>query len=730
MKIRIRLVMSTITLLISLSAAYTEVEGANTPPVDIAEMQKLSWSQKATGVWSATVGKPEDTTYLSYAGAPPKVNTLEEMPQVSFPLDKNLIRATTYNNRTIARIPLNSDEKLYGLGLQFKGINRRGQIYHMRTDHYSKGNERLHAPVPLYISSDGYAVLFNSPRFISIYAGVGNRKDSPNFPTPRDRNTDRGWQAQPDSDAVEASVIADGMEILVFAGPSPLDAIRRYNLYCGGGSRPPKWGLGFWHRMRTNASDDEVKQEIADYDKRNFPLDVIGLEPGWHSKSYPCTYEWNPKLFPDPKGFVSDMTDAGIKINLWENPYVSPDASIYEQIKPLSGSHTVWLGIVPDFTLEKTRQILTKQHETEHIDIGVSGYKIDEVDGYDFWLWPDHAIFPSGTSAEQMRQTYALQIQKMLSDVFHKRNLRTYSQIRASNAGASAYPFVIYTDHYDHRDFITALVNSGFCGVLYTPEIRSASSNEEWVRRMQSVCFSPLMQLNGWASNTKPWSFPDVEDEIREIIKLRISLLPYIYTTFAEYHFLGTPPIRPMVLEPGYNDKQTIVAGDLDDSKNPYAMAVKKDVSDQFMFGKSLLAAPVFTGQKSRQVILPAGKWYDFYTGEFAGGGNVITVTPPLDKIPLYVKDGGIIPMMPATHRISKLNKNIPLEVRHYGKSPATAMLYDDDGKSYDYENGKFSWQKLEVVKQDDGVLTGKISGTKGSYLSNYATANWVFMTK
>lgn len=721
------MILSTPTLLLSLFCSDIYAEKA---PVDIFSMEKLSWSQKAPGVWSATIGEAEATTYMSYAGGPPRIEALGEMPVAEFPLDKNSIRGTAYNNRAIARVPLKADEKLYGLGLQFKGINRRGQVYHMRTDHYSDGNDRLHAPVPLYISSDGYAVFFNSPRFISIYAGIGNRKDSPEFPMPRDRNTDRSWSARPAADAVEASVIAEGMEILVFAGPTPLDAIRRYNLYCGGGALPPKWGLGFWHRMRTNASDEEVKRETADYDKHDFPLDVIGLEPGWHSKSYPCTYEWNPKLFPDPEAFVGDMAAKGIKVNLWENPYVSPDAKIYEQIKPLSGSHTVWLGIVPDFTLEKTRQILTKQHESEHIDIGVSGYKIDEVDGYDFWLWPDHAIFPSGTSAEIMRQTYALQIQKMLNEVYHKRNIRTYSQIRASNAGASAYPFVIYTDHYDHRNFITALVNSGFTGVLYTPEIRSASSSEEWVRRMQSVCFSPLMQLNGWASNTKPWSFADVEDEIREIIKLRMSLLPYIYTTFAEYHFNGTPPIRPMVLETGYNDKQTVTAGILDDSKNPYAMAVKKDVSDQFMFGRSLLVAPIFTGQKTRKVILPTGKWYDFYTGEFVGGGNVITVTPPLDRIPLYVKDGGMIPMMPAVNRISTMKNNIALEIRHYGKSPSTAMLYDDDGETYNYEKGQFLWQKLQVEKETDGKLSGKISKTKGTYKTNYGSVKWVFMTK
>ena len=699
-------------------------------PTSLDAMATLAWEQKAPGVWSAQIGEAEAMTYLDFAGAPPKADALAKMPDTSFPLDTADARGAVFNNRAIARIPLAMDEKLYGLGLQFKGMNRRGKVYHLRMDHYSSGNDRLHAPVPFYVSSAGYGVFFNSPHFIDLYAGVGNRKDSPALPPIRDRNSDPKWQAQPDSDAVEASVIANGMEVLVFAGPSPLDAIRRYNLYCGGGCLPPKWGLGFWHRVKASASAQEVQREVTEFERRDFPLDVIGLEPGWHSKSYPCTYEWSPDRFPHPAEFLDSMRESGIHINLWENPYVSPDAGIYDAIKPLCGSHTVWLGLVPDYTLPEARQILMRQHETEHVALGVSGYKIDEVDGYDFWLWPDHATFPSGHSAEQMRQTYGLQMQQMLTEVFRKKNLRTYGQVRASNAGASNYPFAIYTDHYDHRGFVSALVNCGFSGVLYTPEIRSANSPQEWVRRMQSVCFSPLVQLNGWASNTKPWSFPEVENEVRSIIKMRIRLLPYLYTAFAQYHFEGTPPIRAMVLEAGYEDRETVEAGQLDDAKNPYAMAVRKDVTDQYMFGDGLLVAPVFMRQKSRQDILPHGKWYDFYTGAYAGSGEVITVRPPLDRIPLYVKDGGIIPMIPEVNRIAKLQAPLPLEIRHYGQSPGTSRLYDDDGLTYAFEQGAYCWQTLEVSRNAQGKREGSISEPAGAFTPTYGPVTWTFMTE
>ena len=136
----------------------------------------------------------------------------------------------------------------------------------------------------------------------------------------------------------------------------------------------------------------------------------------------------------------------GIRLNLWVNPYISKHARIYEDMYPLAGSHMVWLGIVPDYRLPQARRILIDQHKQDHFDIGISGYKIDEVDGYDFWLWPDHATFPSGTSAESMRQTYGMQMSHMLhTELFRKNDLRTYSLIRANNGAGSNFPFVIAT---------------------------------------------------------------------------------------------------------------------------------------------------------------------------------------------------------------------------------------------------------------------------------------------
>jgi len=425
------------------------------------------------------------------------------------------------------------------------------------------------------------------------------------------------------------------------------------------------------------------------------------------------------------------MLDQGIRLNLWINPYISKDAPFYEQISPYTGSHTVWIGEVPDFNISVARKIFFDQLKHDQVDLGVSGYKIDEVDGYDNWLWPDVATFPSGTTAEQMRQTFGVLAMRYCAEMFHEKNRRTYGLVRASNAGANNFPFVIYNDYYNHEDFITALINSGFCGVLWTPEARASKTAEEWLRRFQTVVFSPMAMINAWASGTKPWSFPEVAEQVKQMATLRMQLMPYWYSEFAKYHFEGTPPFRGMALEPGFQNimtNQESDAGNLED--NPYAVATTKEIKDQYMAGENLLVAPIFTGQTSRKVVLPRGNWYDFYTGEYVGNGEIITVNATLDKIPVFVKDGGIIPFMLPRLQSPKLGEKVDLEIRFYGKQAGRYLLYDDDGETFNYERGEYSWREIKVEKDNNGNWKGTISNVEKGKPNTISQISWRFMTK
>lgn len=146
------------------------------------------------------------------------------------------------------------------------------------------------------------------------------------------------------------------------------------------------------------------------------------------------------------------------------------------------------------------------------------------------------------------------------------------------------------------------------------------------------------------------------------------------------------------------------------------------------MVGDDLLVAPMFAGEKTRNVVLPAGKWYDFYTGQLAGEGEVISVTPGLDIIPVYARDGAIIPMMPPVLKFG--TEKLPLEIRYYGHKESSFDLYDDDGLSFDYEKGKFSRIKLSVTKDKKGNLKGNVGIPKDASIWSYSSFSWKFMTR
>jgi alpha-D-xyloside xylohydrolase len=321
-------------------------------------------------------------------------------------------------------------------------------------------------------------------------------------------------------------------------------------------------------------------------------------------------------------------------------------------------------------------------------------------------------------------------LQKTITERYHEKNIRTYGLIRASNGGGSSFPFVIYNDYYSHEDFITALINSGFAGVLWTPEVRNSKTAEEWLRRFQTVVFSPMAMINAWSSGTKPWSYPEVEKEIKEYSLLRMQLIPYIYSEFAKYHFEGTPVFRSMALEQGFEAEAKTELRNSNLNENPYAEAVLKEIKDQYMTGEYLLVAPLFTGQTSRKVILPKGKWFDFYTGKYAGDGEVITVSPGLEKIPVFVKDGGIIPMMPPVLHAPAAGQKYDIEIRYYGTRPGNYRLYDDDGETFDYEKGVFSWREINVMKDKKGKLYGTISKAEKEKPDNISKVTWRFMSE
>lgn len=668
-----------------------------------------AWNQVYPGVWRATVGSPEHFTPVSSRLVPPQVEAFARLPRVTDIPNLPIEGMQTRRGCTV-RLPLHPNEEIFGSGLQLLSFAQRGKKKTARVN----ADPRLdtgdsHAPVPFYVTTEGYGILVDTARYASFY--FGNAKSKPATAANESANG-----ASPDPNYTQtvkegdASYIvidvphAAGVDLYLFAGPGMLEAVRRYNVFSGGGFTPPEWGLGFWYRHQARANQENVLALANEFRQRKIPCDVFGLEPGWQSHAYSCTFAWDKDRFPDPPKFVKSAAALDYKINLWEHAFTHPASPLFSALQPHSGSYGVWGGLVPDFADEHARETFGEFHGKTFVDMGISGFKLDECDNSDFtggWSFPECSSFPSGVDGEQMHSVFGLRYQAAIWDAFRRRNQPTYGLVRSSGALATPYPFVLYSDLYDHRQYIRALVNSGFAGLLWTPEVRQAESVEDLIRRLQSVVFSPLAQVDCWYMKNPPWKQLDraknnagellenweaLESRCREIIGWRMQMVPYLLAAFARYQQDGTPPFRALVLD-FPQDKRL------------------RTVDDQYMIGDRMMVAPLFAGEPERKVVIPEGTWHDFWTGEAIAGGAERTVPASSERIPVYVKTGSIVPWADVgLHADAPETRRITARIYGDGSLPftldseaASLQMHWKSGKG-SAQNGKYevySWQQL-----------------------------------
>ena len=638
----------------------------------------------APGVWKFTFGTPEKITPVGTRHFTPASDFSMLPPAGDCPVT---VGGGAERGGYLVRIPLEPNEIVYGLGLQFLSFIQRGSKKMLRVNADPKVDSGdSHAPVPFYVTTRGYGVLIDTTRYLTIYSGNKQRKSAKK--NAADAGTIAGADdvlpaaygryniGQPSEVLVEIPRAA-GIDIYVFAGPTMRQAVQRYNLFSGGGPLPPRWGLGVWYRCEKDYSQEDVLRLARQFRENRMPCDVLGLEPGWQTHSYSCSFVWSDH-FRDPAAMIRQLSADHYRLNLWEHAYTHPSSPIHDALYSHSGDYEVWGGLTPDFLDPDARRIFGGFHDNEHVAIGVSGYKLDECDNSDFtgnWSFPEIAAFPSGADGEQMHSLFGLRYQDAILSVFERRKQRTYGLVRSAQALAAPYPHVLYSDLYDHREFIRALVNSGFSGLLWTPEVRDAKSAEDLIRRLQTAVLSPMALINAWYIKNPPWmqidrkannagridpEWKDLEARCRRLMELRMQLLPYLHSAFVRYHHEGLPPFRALVMD-WPDDNSTWV------------------VDNQYMMGDAMLVAPVVAGESEREIYLPEGEWFDFWTNQRHPGKQAIKLDVPLEHIPIFVKTGAILPLAtPALH--SEDATGFEIYAVAYGDGPATATLYEDDG--------------------------------------------------
>jgi alpha-D-xyloside xylohydrolase len=629
----------------------------------------LAWSDLGNGIWRASVGTPEAFTPVKTRLVRPKLDALKAMPAVP---GAPAVQATgeVTPRGTMLHLPLAEKDGVYGFGLQLLSFAQRGKKKTMRVNADPRVDSGdTHAPVPFYATTAGYGILVDTARYASFYAG-GAHAAPPKTPSATPAPTEM---------IVEIPK-ATGADIYFFAGPDMLTAVRRYNLFSGGGVLPPEWGLGFWYRADKDFTQENALALTKEFRDRGICCDVLGLEPGWQTHAYSCTFVWDKPKFADPAAFIKELGANNFKLNLWEHSFTHPDSPIFADLSAHAGDMAVWGGLVPDFAGDDARKIFGDYHGKNLIDAGVAGFKLDECDNSDFtggWSFPEFSKFPSGIDGEQMHSVFGMRYQEAVLAQYRQRNLETYGLVRSSGALATPYPFVLYSDLYDHRQFVRALVNSGFSGLLWCPEVRDAVSEEDLIRRLQSVVFSPLAMINAWYIMNPPWKqinrtknnandladgWEGLEARCREIIGWRMQMVPYLRAAFAKYAMDGTPPFRALVMDaPG---DATVAA-----------------VDDEWMIGDRMLVAPLFAGEASRKVIFPAGgAWHDFWTGAKVDGAT-LDVTSDAEKIPVYVKAGSVIPLAQVTGSTAEPESR-QLSVQVYGDGKLTFSLATPKGET------------------------------------------------
>lgn len=545
-----------------------------------------------------------------------------EERSIGYNVDRIRFKTTARGCRL--EFPMQPGEQIYGLGLQLKIFNltHRQMVTRVNSDPISATGDS-HAPVPFFVSTAGYGIYFDTARYVEFDFGRPRAGRPSQYEGEREiaisTETLYAQRELAGEITIAANIpAADGIDIYIIEGETLTEIVAQYNMLAGGGCTVPEWGLAPFYRCGSRYTQEQVVDTAKYLREHNMPVGILGLEPGWQTRAYSCSFVWNDNLYADPRAMVKELTDMGYHINLWEHCFTHPTSPIYPQIAGLHGDFEVWGGVVPDLSLPEVRRVFADHHKKQVMLDTIDGFKLDECDGSDFisssWSFPLCSEFPGGMDGQQYHSMLGTLYMKTILEALDGKP--TLSSVRSAGALCASYPFVLYSDLYDHKDFIRGLATAGFSGILWTPELRDAKSAEELIRRMQTIVFSPQCLINGWYCERLPWLDHDCEAEIRELMEERVKLIPKLMDAFNRYHETGIPPVRALV-------------SDYTSDPETYR------IDDEYLFCDDMLVAPMVCGEHARRVYLPAGTWKDYYSDAVYEQGWIDVET---DKIPVFVK--------------------------------------------------------------------------------------------
>ena len=608
---------------------------------------------------------------------------------------------------------LGFEEHFYGLGEKAGHLDKRHDYVQMwSTDHYGYnwGNDPIYQSIPFYI---GLHMDESSAPGKWQGSAYGIFYD----------NSYRTHFDMSSSDPENVIFKADGgeMDYYFFYGPSMKKVVNRYTELTGRMPLPPKWALGNQQCRWSYANEQQVKDIVQRFETEKIPLDAVQLDI--HYMDGYRNFTWDRQRFPDPKGLTKWLGDKGVKVvgiidaGVKYEPggkydvYNEGVAKNFFLKKSNSQLYVgkVWPGesVFVDYTLPDASKWWGDQH-ARLLDDGIAGIWNDMNEPADFESrdgdkWKDVVNYDEGNYSkhDKMRNLFAMLECKATYEGLQRLRPqeRPYVITRSGFAGIQRYA-TMWTGDSNSTWASLALClpmfeNLGLSGETFVGADCGGFSGRcdgELLTRWYQVAFlTPFLrnhhEANGY--DQEPWRFgTKYEDIIRKYIELRYRLMPYLYTVLSEAHDTGIPWFRPLILE----------------NQNDYNVL---NLEDEFLVGSSLLCAPIVKeGAISRDVYLPSGDWYDFYTGEKFKGNQTLNVKAPLDTVPLFVKAGTVLPMTTAVEHLTQQKQKMPINYMVFPDKDghATGELYEDDGVSPAYLKGDF--EKFALQFRDGSLLS------------------------
>jgi len=665
---------------------------------------KTSLSVNAT--WAATpfcVTEAAGTLTIATARIKAKVNESTGIVSYTDPNDQAIVAETSKSTaaatvegvatKTIkTAFTSSADEGLFGLGQhQDSVLNRKGTKLQLL-------NANTQIAIPLLISNKGYGILWDNYSS-SNFDGTGGTSYS------------------------YSSEAGDMVDYYFFYGPSIDQVIGLYRAATGAPPLFPKWAYGLFQSKDHYGSTKELIAVKDGYRNAKIPVDVIVQDwDYWDPNSWGSHY-MDTSRYADPASLVSTMHDANIHlmISIWplyqsmSNPPTAGDQDNYNALNaigaliPSGGSHHFY------DTFSAAARTLVYQQIHDRL-IAKYGWDAIWADNTEPQAYPD-PINPNGNGLRGFTtalgkgalyiNAYPLQHNKGLYEGWRSigpTNKRVYVLTRSAFAGQQRYAAGVWSGDINAEWGVYATQVPGglsyaASGMPYwTTDIGGyfgTPTEELFTRWFQFGAFCSTFRIHGQATKElygSQWSATG-KANLLAIDRLHYRLMPYIYSLAWKMTNEGYTLMRPLLF---------------DFQSDANALGVK----DQFMYGPAFLVNPVTTaGATSRSVYLPAGTWYDFWTGATTNGGSKVTASAPLSQIPLYVKAGSIVPMGPDIQYATQSAD--PLELRIYGGQDATFTLYEDEGDGYAYEMG----QHAEItLSWSEAARTLSIGARTGTY--------------